>query len=93
VTGFEPATILLILAIALTVVFVVLVAVLVLLRRKLNNPADAVELARQAAALRTDVTAPKVVEHHHYVHTLPGATAGEASWAPLVKGTAEFTED
>jgi hypothetical protein len=39
--------------------------------------------------------APKVsvVEHHHYVHTLPGETAGEASWAPLVRGAVEYMED
>lgn len=37
--------------------------------------------------------APKVsvVEHHHYVHT--GETAGEASWAPLVRGAVEHMED
>jgi hypothetical protein len=39
--------------------------------------------------------APKVsvVEHHHYVHTLPGEPAGDASWVPLVRGTVEHKEN
>jgi hypothetical protein len=36
---------------------------------------------------------PQVVEHHHYIHTLPGEAAGEASWVPLVRGTVEHKED
>jgi hypothetical protein len=39
--------------------------------------------------LGAEVTAPKVIEHHHYIHPLPGVTAGEATWAPLVEGVVE----
>lgn len=85
------ATVLLILAVVLTVLAGLLVAAAVMMRRR--YPDYSASVARQAAALRADMAKPAVVEHHHYVHTLPGATAGEASWVPLVRGTVEHKED
>jgi hypothetical protein len=85
------ATILLILAVAFAVLAVVLVAAAVMMRRRYPDYSPSV--ARQAAALRADMAKPAVVEHHHYVHTLSGEHAGEASWAPLVEGVVEYMED
>jgi len=85
------ATVLLILAIVFAVLAVLLVGAAVMMRRRYPDYSPSV--ARQAAALRADMARPAVVEHHHYVHTLPGETAGEASWAPLVRGTVEHKED
>jgi hypothetical protein len=73
------AKILLILAVAFAVLAVLLVAAAVWMRRRYPDYSPSV--ARQAAALRADMARPAVVEHHHYVHTLAGETAGEASWA------------
>jgi hypothetical protein len=83
------ATILLWLAAILLVLLGFAVAVAVWMRRRYPDYSPSV--AEQAAALHAEVTASKakVVEHHHYIHPLPGATAGEASWAPLVRGTVE----
>jgi heme/copper-type cytochrome/quinol oxidase subunit 2 len=85
------ATIVLILAVIFAVLAVLLVGAAVWMRRR--YPDYSASVAEQAAALRADMAKPAVVEHHHYVHTLPGETAGEASWAPLVRGTVEHKED
>jgi hypothetical protein len=88
------ATILLILAVVLTVLAGLLVAAAVMMRRRYPDYSPSV--ARQGADLRADVTAhaprPAVTVVNNY-YTLPGATAGEASWVPLVRGTVEHKED
>lgn len=78
-------------AIIAAVVIAALVAGCRWMRRRYPDYSPSV--ARQAAALRADMARPAVVEHHHYVHTLPGETAGDASWAPLVRGTVDHMED
>jgi hypothetical protein len=94
------AVILLWLAVVAMVVIAVAVPVAVMMRRRYPDYSPAVAAqgaalrAEQAAALRAEVAAPKVsvVEHHHYMHPLPGVTGGDASWAPLVRGTVEHKE-
>jgi hypothetical protein len=85
------AEILLILAVVFAVLAVLLIAAAVWMRRRYPDYSPSV--AEQGKALRADMARPAVVEHHHYVHTLPGEPAGEASWAPLGRGTVEHKEN
>jgi hypothetical protein len=86
------ATILLILAVVLAVVATALVAAAVMMRRR--YPDYSASVAEQGRALRADMAKPAVVEHHHYVHTLPGETAAETSWAlPLRDAVTEIRKD
>jgi heme/copper-type cytochrome/quinol oxidase subunit 2 len=89
------ATILLIVAVVLTVVAGLLVAVAVMMRRRYPDHSE--QVAADLAVFRAEVTAPKAarpavtVVNNYY--TLPGETAGEASWVPLVRGAVEHKED
>lgn len=86
------ATVLLVLAVIALVLLGVMVAVAVWMRRRYPDYSEA--LAEQAKAVRADMAAPKVVEHHHYVHTLPGTTAEGVSWAlPLRDAVTEIKGD
>jgi hypothetical protein len=86
------AVILLWLAVAAMVVIAVAVPVAVLMRRRYPDYSPSVAAqgaalrAEQAAALRAEAAPPRVVEHHHYVHPLPGATAAGTDWVPLIRG-------
>jgi hypothetical protein len=86
------ATVLLILAVVFAVLAVLLAAAAVLMRRR--YPDYSASVAEQGRALRADMARPAVVEHHHYVHTLPGETAAETSWAlPLRDAVTEIRKE
>jgi hypothetical protein len=84
------ATHLLVVAIIGAVVLAALVAAGRWMRRR--YPDYSASVTEQAKALRADIEAhaprPAVTVVNNY-YLPPGATAGEANWAPLVRGTVE----